>query len=234
MEKRSILEYLEKNIVLYRFDQLTLELQNDPDIILAYAKAWPRDIYDMKKEFFHSNREYMELLVTTNMELCYLDKEYLEDAELMKLAIINRPWAAFYVTNKSIIDKDLALYIVRAEGRYLEYVGEVLQDDEEVVIEAIRKDKDAIKYASKRLQFQLQNMIFTKKYNTDDIVLQSSLNSIEIKTAKLRKLQSDVELLMHQIEELTEEINQDIQSAYKVKQKHREEKGAIMVLPPKK
>lgn len=218
MEKKEILKECEDRFLTYRFEELSEELQNDPDIILAYMKFWPDSIYEMKKDFFTSNRENMKKLLQTNISVCKLDSDVKEDPELMKLAIIYNPINIRYVKDKSTIDRDLALYAVRKFYFLLEDLGEFYQDDEEVVIAAIKKDKYAIKYASRRLQFQLQNMIYDETMDIDTILLQSSLNSIKIKTEKLRALQYQIENMFSEIRTLTTEIEQDMENV-KVKKK---------------
>ncbi len=230
MDKEKLIDAVESDGKLYpRFSDLPNELQDDPDVIFAYVKKHAESVYKNKKAFFRSNRENMKKLMETGISLNVLEDKDLEDTEYMKIALIydpNRIVRLWYLGHtkllKKVVDKEMALYLVRHQGVYLQYLSE-FQDDDEVVLEAINSDKGASMFASKRLQFLYQNAVFDSTYDVNEVALQSSINSIRKKTLELKKLQNDVVLLMQKIEDLTEEVEMDLENVYKVKQKTKDE-----------
>lgn len=209
-----------------RFCDLPNELQDAPDVIFAYAKCSAEQMYKKKKDFFRSSRENMKRLMETDISLNVLEDEDLEDIEYMKIALIYGPsrivslwYLGHTILLKKVVDKEMALYLVRYQGGYLQYLSE-FQYDDEVVLKAISKSKGVSMFASKRLQFVYQNIIFESAYDVSEVELQSTIHSIEQKMEELKKLQNDVFLLMSKITEVTNEVEVGMQKVYKVKQKN--------------
>lgn len=223
MNKKRVLERMEQGVP-YGWDDLNEELQNDPEIILAYAKHWPDAMYDAKKDFFRSNRKYMIRLLETHFSIGKLEKEDFEDDEYMKIALINMPVRIIILSSprhkpmlQRVIDEEVALHLVRSRGYYLQYLDEY-KNNEKVVLEAYRNDNTSIKHASPRLQYRLQNIVFEKEYDVDEVILQSTLKTVEVELAQLRELRDNVNLYLNQIDTLVEKVEQDLKSC-KVKQK---------------
>lgn len=229
MNEERVLEVLEQGCP-YWFEDLSKELQNKPKIILAYAKHWPDDMYKRKRDFFRSKRKYMiKLLKSQCFSISLLEKEDFEDDEYMKIALINHPTRIIQLHSprhkamlRGVIDEELALYLVRSRGFYLEYLDEY-QNNEKVVLEAYRNSEDSIKYASPRLQYQLQNITFKKEYDVDEVVLQSTLKTVQADLATLKEMREQVKLYLNQIDTLVERVEQNLESC-KVKQKMPNEK----------
>ena len=225
MDKEKILDALSHGELYARFCDLPNELQDDPDVIFAYAKSSVEQMYKKKKDFFRSSRENMKRLMETDISLNVLEDEDLEDIEYMKIALIYEPsrivslwYLGHTILLKKVVDKEMALYLVRYQGGYLQYLSE-FQDDDEVVLKAISKSKGASMFASKILQFVYQNIIFESAYDVSEVEVQSTIHSIGQKMEELKNLQNDVALLMSKITEVTNEVEAGMQKVYKVKQK---------------
>lgn len=233
-DKKEALTCLEENKTICFWQNLSEELQNDPDLIFAYARKWATTAYRDKREFFRSSRDHMKELMKTNISLDLLEEEDLEDTEYMQIAIMSHPnrlMTLFESIHKDVlkraIDKEKALYLVREAGMYLGYLV-TFQNDEDVVYEAICDDVRAIQYASPRIQCFFGDMFFV-----DELKFKATTHHIKEKMEQLKQLQTKVgslflqhdalSYLMQEIHLLTEEIEtefQDIENAkQKVKQK---------------
>lgn len=207
----------------YILEGLLKELPNDAEIIWDYAKRWPDAIYKMKKDFFRSSRENMKkLLEIPFFSISLLEKEDYEDDEYMTLALINRPERIKYLYNryhidmlKRVIYKEMAIHLVRIQGAYL-YFLDNFKDDEEVVLAAYEQDKNSIQYASLRLQHNLPDIIFNKKYDIDKVVLQSALNTVEKELITLRKLRKKDDLLRENIDLYLNQMDTSVENMEKV------------------
>ena len=131
-DKKKALTCLEENKMLFFWENLSEELQNDPELIFAYARKWVTTAYREKREFFRSSRENMKELMKTNISLALLEEEDLEDTEYMQIAIMSHPirlMELFESGHKEVlkraIDKEMALYLVRESGMNLGCLSEI-------------------------------------------------------------------------------------------------------------
>ena len=227
--KKEALLYLEEGRLLHGLNDLSEDLQNDPEVIFAYARKWSTTAYRDKKEFFRSSRENMKELLKTNISLELLEDKDLEDPEYMKIAIMSKPdrlrqlfWSSHNGVLKKTIDKEMALYLFRKEGINLRYLPS-FQNDEDVVFEAICEDVRSIHYASPRIQCFFGDMVFV-----DEMKLQDSIQFIKEKIDQIRQLQAkidfylqqeDLKYLLQQMSILTEEVELEVQGIAEAKQK---------------
>lgn len=227
MNKEEALLCLEEGRLIHGLNDLSEDLQNNPEVIFAYARKWSTTAYLDKKKFFRSSRENMKELMRTNIPLELLEDEDLEDTEYMKIAIMSNPdrlrqlfWSPHNGVLKKMIDKEMALFLVRKEGMNLRYLRS-FQNDEDVVFEAICEDVRAIHYASPRIQCFFGDMVFV-----DEIKLKASIQLIKEKIDQIKQLQAsfylqrgDFNYLMQQMFILIEEVELEVQDIEKVKQK---------------
>lgn len=232
-DKKEALSCFEESQPTCCLGDLSQDLQNDSEILFAYAKKWSTSAYQEKKEFFRFSRENMKKLLTTRISLDLLEDEDLEDVEYMKIAIMHHPdrlmqlfKSAHKDVLKKVIDKEMALHLVRIAGIYLGCLL-AFQNDEDVVFEAISNDVRAIQYASPRIQCFLEGIIYV-----DEKQLNRSVCSIEKKVDEMKQLQAkvgaliplqnEIGYLMQQISVLTEELEMDLQKIVESKQKVKE------------
>ena len=220
--------YKYKFCIPYVFGDISEELQKDVEIILAAARvpAFMHTLYITHKPFFRSNREYMKMLLYQHLGIDILEQEDLEDIEYMHIFLRDKSSNVEYTRNKigrekfnQLIDKKLALSLVRSWGNNLQYF-EKYQDDEEIVLAAYETDKSSIQYASPRLQYRLQNITFDKEHATDEALLPSSLNSVEEKLVELKDLRENASSYLNPVNTLTSEKEEN---GSKVKQKIQNE-----------
>lgn len=227
--KKEALAYLQEKETIWLWENLSEELQNDSEVIFAYARKWSTTVYEMKKEFFRSSRENMKELMKTNISLDLLEEEDLEDIEYMKIAIMSHPDRLMYLFEsahkdvlKRAIDKEMALYLVRKAGIYLGYLV-AFQNDDDVVYEAISDDVRAIQYASPRIQ-----CFFGDTFFVDELKFKVLIHNIQEKMKQLKQLQTEISVLMPQNDALsyllqmqiivTEEMERELNGVYEVKQ----------------
>lgn len=225
--KEEALACFEENKPICFFKDLSEELQNDPEVIFAYAKKWSWTAYEYKREFFRSSRENMKRLMTTKISLDLLEDEDLEDIEYMRIAIMSHPdrlIQLFKSSHKDVIkrgiDKEMALHLVHEAGSYLSCLL-AFQNDDDVVYEAISNDVRAIQYASPRIQCFFEDMIFVDKLKFKELT-----SIIKEKMEQLKQLQTEIGVLMPRNDSLsyllqmqiivTEEIEEKLNDVYTI------------------
>lgn len=229
-DKKKALTCLEENKMLFFWENLSEELQNDPELIFAYARKWVTTAYREKREFFRSSRENMKELMKTNISLDLLEEEDLEDTEYMQIAIMSHPirlMELFESGHKEVlkraIDKEMALYLVRESGMNLGCLS-AFQNDEDIVYEAICDDVRAIQYASPRIQ-----CFFGDTFFVDELKFKVSTHFIKERMEQLEQLQTKMGALvlhndalcylMQEMHLLTEKIKDEFREIENAKQK---------------
>lgn len=148
---------MDENVRFYispKISNLIKYHKNDTEIVYEMAKcqgrAFSELITQMDKSFLKNN-ELIKMIVKNN-PCAYADllPEQRSDIEIATIAVTNG-LSVLSLDEKFHNNRDLILLSVKKEGLFLKYYKE-FQDDEEIVLEAVRQNPLALEYASTRMR----------------------------------------------------------------------------------
>ncbi|HAB66131.1 MAG TPA: hypothetical protein DCE23_02065 [Firmicutes bacterium] len=126
MKKEEILNNINEGLMEFR--DVPISYYDDCDVILLCVKRYGIYVLDyIKKDIFNNKGFVIRLIDSVKGD-------------------INK-----YISNDFRDDKDVMIHLVRVRGLNLEIASERLQDDYDVVLEAVKSNWEALRYASSDL-----------------------------------------------------------------------------------
>lgn len=135
----------------YVFENMSLEMKRDREIVMAAIKNYPSAITYADPIFKKDKRMALKLAGCYEDTLKYIDKELAKDEEIL-LKVLKFEGKKLKEISKKIQTKNMVLAAVKNNGLALQFASKKFKRDKEVVFYAVFNNSVSLKYAAEELK----------------------------------------------------------------------------------